>query len=99
MGSVDIKRQAAYELRLLAKTGMDNRRLISEAGAILFLVTLLSSHDPRIQEHAVTSLLNLSIFENNKVLIVAAGAIDSIERRLQVLEYFAPWWLALRHEN
>ncbi|KAI3721020.1 hypothetical protein L2E82_32022 [Cichorium intybus] len=78
MGSVDIQRQAAYELRLLAKTGMENRRLISEAGAIPFLVTLLSSHDPRIQEHAVTALLNLSIFENNKVLIVAAGAIDSI---------------------
>ncbi|PWA78953.1 Armadillo [Artemisia annua] len=78
MGSIDIQRQAAYELRLLAKTGMDNRRIISEAGAIPFLVTLLSSHDPRIQENAITALLNLSIFDNNKVLIVAAGAIDSI---------------------
>ncbi|KAJ0551541.1 putative U box domain, armadillo-like helical, Zinc finger, RING/FYVE/PHD-type [Helianthus annuus] len=78
MGSIDIQRQAAYELRLLAKTGMDNRRIISEAGAIPFLVTLLSSHDPRIQENAVTALLNLSIFDNNKVLIVAAGAIDNI---------------------
>ncbi|KAL8240998.1 hypothetical protein R6Q59_014353 [Mikania micrantha] len=57
---------------------MDNRRIISEAGAIPFLVTLLSSHDPRLQENAVTALLNLSIFDNNKVLIVAAGAIDSI---------------------
>ncbi|KAI3809159.1 hypothetical protein L1987_25129 [Smallanthus sonchifolius] len=78
MGSTDIQRQAAYELRLLAKTGMDNRRIISEAGAIPFLVTLLSSNDPRIQENAVTALLNLSIFDNNKVLIVAAGALDSI---------------------
>ncbi|XP_071709650.1 U-box domain-containing protein 1-like [Rutidosis leptorrhynchoides] len=78
MGSNDIQRQAAYELRLLAKTGMDNRRIISEAGAIPFLVTLLSSRDPRIQENAVTALLNLSIFDNNKVLIVAAGAIDGI---------------------
>ncbi|KAI3705019.1 hypothetical protein L1987_75249 [Smallanthus sonchifolius] len=78
MGSNDIQRQAAYELRLLAKTGMDNRRIISEAGAIPFLVTLLSSNDPRIQENAVTALLNLSIFDNNKVLIVAAGALDSI---------------------
>ncbi|CAH1434937.1 unnamed protein product, partial [Lactuca virosa] len=78
MGSIDIQRQAAYELRLLAKTGMDNWRLISEAGAIPLLVTLLSSHDPRIQEHAVTTLLNLSIFENNKVLIVAAEVIDNI---------------------
>ncbi|XP_076927216.1 U-box domain-containing protein 1-like [Bidens hawaiensis] len=78
MGSIDIQRQAAYELRLLAKTGMDNRRIISEAGAIPFLVTLLSSNDARIQENAVTALLNLSIFDNNKVLIMAAGAIDSI---------------------
>ncbi|GMN41256.1 hypothetical protein TIFTF001_010483 [Ficus carica] len=77
-GSPDIQRQAAYELRLLAKTSMDSRRIISEAGAIPFLVTLLSSHDPRIQENAVTALLNLSIFNNNKILIMAAGAIDNI---------------------
>ncbi|KAG4181619.1 hypothetical protein ERO13_A10G239100v2 [Gossypium hirsutum] len=78
MGSVDIQRQAAYELRLLAKTGMDNRRIIAEAGAIPFLVTLLSSNDPKTQENAVTALLNLSIFDNNKVLIMAAGAIKNI---------------------
>ncbi|XWS65819.1 hypothetical protein CRYUN_Cryun05aG0146400 [Craigia yunnanensis] len=83
MGSPDIQRQAAYELRLLAKTGMDNRRIIAEAGAIPFLVTLLSSNDPRIQENAVTALLNLSIFDNNKVLIMAAGAIDSIAEVLE----------------
>ncbi|XP_031248391.1 U-box domain-containing protein 1-like [Pistacia vera] len=83
MGSPHIQRQAAYELRLLAKTGMDNRRIIAEAGAIPFLVTLLNSHDPRIQENAVTALLNLSIFDNNKILIVAAGAMDNI---IDVLE-------------
>ncbi|XP_061985190.1 U-box domain-containing protein 1-like [Populus nigra] len=83
MGSPEIQRQAAYELRLLAKTGMDNRRIIAEAGAIPFLVTLLSSTDPRIQENAVTALLNLSIFDNNKILIMAAGSIDSI---INVLE-------------
>ncbi|KAE8695463.1 putative LOB domain-containing protein [Hibiscus syriacus] len=77
MGSLDIQRQAAYELRLLAKTGMDNRRIIAEAGAILFLVTTLTSNDPRIQENVVTALLNLSIF-NNKTLIMAEGAIDNI---------------------
>ncbi|XP_018806368.2 U-box domain-containing protein 1-like [Juglans regia] len=77
-GSVEIQRQAAYELRLLAKTGMNNRGIIAEAGAIPFLVTLLSSYDPRIQENAVTALLNLSIYDNNKILIMAAGAIDSI---------------------
>ncbi|XAR65959.1 Ubiquitin--protein ligase [Bertholletia excelsa] len=82
-GSPDIQRQAAYELRLLAKTGMDNRRIIAEAGAIPFLVSLLDSSDPRIQENAVTALLNLSIFENNRILIMAAGAIDSIVDVLQ----------------
>ncbi|KAA8539554.1 hypothetical protein F0562_026246 [Nyssa sinensis] len=82
-GSPDIQNQAAYELRLLAKTGMDNRRIIAEAGAIPFLVTLLCSPDPRIQENAVTALLNLSIFDNNKVLIMAAGALDSIIDVLQ----------------
>ncbi|EEF34080.1 U-box domain-containing protein 1 [Ricinus communis] len=83
MGSPEIQRQAAYELRLLAKTGMDNRRIIAEAGAIPFLVILLSSKDPRIQENAVTALLNLSIFDNNKILIMAAGAIDSIVNVLE----------------
>ncbi|XP_050209203.1 U-box domain-containing protein 1-like [Mercurialis annua] len=83
MGSPEIQRQAAYELRLLAKTGMDNRRIIAEAGALPFLVTLLSSKDPRIQENSVTALLNLSIFDNNKILIMAAGAIDSIVNVLE----------------
>ncbi|KAK7320584.1 hypothetical protein VNO77_30203 [Canavalia gladiata] len=82
-GSADIQRQAAYELRLLAKTGMDNRRIIAEVGAIPFLVTLLGSQDSRIQEHAVTALFNLSIFDNNKILIMAAGAVDNI---VEVLE-------------
>ncbi|XP_009799470.1 U-box domain-containing protein 1-like [Nicotiana sylvestris] len=82
-GSPDIQRQAAYELRLLAKTGMDNRRIIAESGAIPFLMTLLSSRDPRIQENAVTALLNLSIHENNKILIMSAGVIDSLIEVLQ----------------
>lgn len=82
-GSPDIQRQAAYELRLLAKTGMHNRRIIAEAGAIPFLVTLLVSPDARIQENAVTALLNLSIYDNNKTLIMSAGAIDNIVEVLQ----------------
>ncbi|XP_074340823.1 U-box domain-containing protein 1-like [Apium graveolens] len=82
-GSPDIQRQAAYELRLLAKTGMENRRMIAEAGAIPFLVTLLGSNESRIQGNAVTALLNLSIFDNNKILIMSAGSLDSIIHVLQ----------------
>ncbi|KAF9609301.1 hypothetical protein IFM89_015546 [Coptis chinensis] len=61
------QRAAAGELRLLAKRNGDNRVCIAEAGAIPLLVELLSSPDSRTQEHAVTTLLNLSINETNKV--------------------------------
>lgn len=79
IGSQDIQRQAAYQLRLLAKTGMENCRMIAEAGAIPFLVTLLGSHDSRIQWDAVTALLNLSIFDKSKPLIMAAGSLVHLE--------------------
>lgn len=72
------QRAAAGELRLLAKRNADNRICIAEAGAIPLLVELLSSTDPRTQEHAVTALLNLSINESNKGTIVNAGAIPDI---------------------
>ncbi|EFJ15072.1 hypothetical protein SELMODRAFT_41798, partial [Selaginella moellendorffii] len=78
MGPPDIQKQAAYELRLLAKIGMENRRCIAEAGAIPFLVSLLLSRDASAQENAITALLNLSIFDSNKSLIMTAGALDPI---------------------
>ena len=85
-GSPEVKKQVAYELRLLAKCGMDNRMCIAEAGAIPHLVALLSSTDSKTQENAVTALLNLSIYDNNKSLIVEAGALDPI---IGVLRYGA----------
>ncbi|KAK7279614.1 hypothetical protein RJT34_24669 [Clitoria ternatea] len=75
---IEQQRAAAGELRLLAKRNADNRICIAEAGAIPLLVDLLSSSDPRTQEHAVTALLNLSINESNKGTIVNAGAIPDI---------------------
>ncbi|KAK7268247.1 hypothetical protein RIF29_20942 [Crotalaria pallida] len=77
-GDTEQQRAAAGELRLLAKRNADNRVCIAEAGAIPLLVDLLSSPDPRTQEHAVTALLNLSINESNKGTIVNAGAIPDI---------------------
>ena len=77
-GNTEQQRAAAGELRLLAKRNADNRVCIAEAGAIPLLVELLSSPDPRTQEHAVTALLNLSINESNKGTIVNAGAIPDI---------------------
>ncbi|XP_073008699.1 U-box domain-containing protein 12 [Typha latifolia] len=77
-GNQDEQRASAGELRLLAKRNVNNRVCIAEAGAIPLLVDLLSSADPRTQEHAVTALLNLSIHENNKASIVDTNAIPKI---------------------
>nr|GMD29331.1 U-box domain-containing protein 13-like [Ipomoea batatas] len=69
---------AAGEIRLLAKRNADNRVAIAEAGAIPLLVNLLSIPDSRIQEHAVTALLNLSICEDNKGRIISSDAVPGI---------------------
>ncbi|XP_020586123.1 U-box domain-containing protein 10-like [Phalaenopsis equestris] len=73
--SRDEQRSAASELRSLSKRSTNNRKLIAEAGAIPALVSLLLVDDKKIQEHAVTSLLNLSIYDHNKEEIMLAGAI------------------------
>ncbi|KAH9325042.1 hypothetical protein KI387_005220 [Taxus chinensis] len=82
-GTTEVKKRVAYELRLLAKCGMEKRACIVEAGAIPFLLSLLSSDNPKSQDNALMALLNLSIYENNKVQIVEAGCLDAIIRVLK----------------
>ncbi|XP_010510574.1 PREDICTED: U-box domain-containing protein 12 [Camelina sativa] len=79
------QRSAAGEIRLLAKQNNHNRVAIAASGAIPLLVNLLTvSSDSRIQEHAVTSILNLSICQENKERIVySCGAIPGIVHVLQ----------------
>uniref|UniRef100_A0A5B6ZM13 RING-type E3 ubiquitin transferase n=1 Tax=Davidia involucrata TaxID=16924 RepID=A0A5B6ZM13_DAVIN len=81
--SIEENRAAVAEIRSLSKRSTDNRILIAEAGAIPVLVNLLITEDSLTQEHAVTSILNLSIYENNKGLIMLAGAIPSIVQVLR----------------
>ncbi|XP_028764729.1 U-box domain-containing protein 17-like [Neltuma alba] len=70
---------AAREIRLLAKTGKENRAFIAEAGAIPRLCKLLSSPNAIAQENAVTALLNLSIYEKNKRRIIdEEGCLESM---------------------
>ncbi|CAI0405650.1 unnamed protein product [Linum tenue] len=76
--SIDTQREATGQLRLLAKHNMDNRIVISNCGAITLLVNLLRSTDLKIQENAVTALLNLSINDNNKTAIANAEAIEPL---------------------
>ncbi|KDP21142.1 hypothetical protein JCGZ_21613 [Jatropha curcas] len=78
-GSQGAKTIAAREIRLLAKTGRENRAFIAEAGAIPHLCKLLSSSNPVAQENSVTAMLNLSIYDTNKTRIMEEeGCLGSI---------------------
>ncbi|XP_052201243.1 U-box domain-containing protein 17 [Diospyros lotus] len=70
LGSEGAKTIAAREIRLLAKTGRENRAYIAEAGAIPHLKGLLSSPNAIAQENSVTAMLNLSIYDKNKSRII-----------------------------
>ncbi|KAK7373712.1 hypothetical protein VNO80_07128 [Phaseolus coccineus] len=83
-GAIEDQRSAVGELRLLSKQNSQNRMLIAEAGAIPRLVDLLKTPDAGTQEHAVTALLNLSIYADNKERIMASEAVPGI---LHVLEH------------
>ncbi|KAE9457251.1 hypothetical protein C3L33_10853, partial [Rhododendron williamsianum] len=82
--SVDDQKQAAMELRLLAKNNPENRLKIAQAGAIKPLISLISSADPQLQENGVTAILNLSLCDENKELIVYAGAIKPLVKALRI---------------
>ena len=78
-GSQGAKTVAARGIRLLAKTGRENRAFIAEAGAIPYLRELLSSTNSVAQENSVTAILNLSIYEKNKSRIMdEKGCLGSI---------------------
>lgn len=78
-GTPRAKTVAAMEIRLLAKTGRQNRACIAEAGAIPLLKKLLSSSDALAQENSVTAMLNLSIYDKNKSLIMdVEGCLEAI---------------------
>lgn len=78
-GSLDAKTIAIRELRLLAKNGKENRTCIAELGAIPLLKSLLCSSNAVIQVNSVTAILNLSIHDKNKVVIMEEqGCLNSI---------------------
>ncbi|XWS24118.1 hypothetical protein CRYUN_Cryun28dG0073300 [Craigia yunnanensis] len=81
--SIDEQKQAALELRLLAKDKQENRIKIAKAGAIKPLISLISSSDPCLQENGVTAILNLSLCDENKELIASSGAIKPLVRALR----------------
>ncbi|CAF2111776.1 unnamed protein product [Brassica oleracea var. botrytis] len=77
-GSNKEKTAAAAEIRRLTINSVENRVHIGRCGAITPLLSLLYSEEKLTQEQAVTALLNLSISEVNKAMIVEAGAIEPL---------------------
>ncbi|KAL7207094.1 hypothetical protein ACSBR2_019735 [Camellia fascicularis] len=80
---LDMQREAIVKIRMLSKENPDNRILLANMGAIPPLIKFLSYPDSKIQEHTVTTLLNLSLDEVNKRLIAREGAIPTIIEILQ----------------
>ncbi|GMP45499.1 hypothetical protein CsSME_00014007 [Camellia sinensis var. sinensis] len=82
--SIEGQKEAAMQIRLLAKNKPENRIKIAQAGAIRPLISLISSSDPQLQENGVTAILNLSLCDENKELIASSGAIRPLVRALKV---------------
>lgn len=103
--SIDEQKQAAMEIRLLAKNKPENRLRIARAGAIKPLIALISSTDPQLQECGVTAILNLSLCDENKEHITVSGAIRPLVKalrtgtshltaRIRASSFFPRWWIA-----
>ncbi|GLJ18795.1 hypothetical protein SUGI_0335560 [Cryptomeria japonica] len=77
------QREAARELRVLTRKKPNHRVYLGRSKSISVLISLLESPDSETQEHAVTILLNLSIFNENKALIAEEGGIHPIAKVLK----------------
>lgn len=77
--SPEAANRVVHEIRLLSKSGPENRAFVGEAGAVPLLVPLLYSEDAGLQLNAVTALLKLSALEANKKRIMhAEGAVEAV---------------------
>ncbi|XP_010928605.1 U-box domain-containing protein 18 [Elaeis guineensis] len=72
------KHRATYEIRKLSKSNLFYRACLVEADSIPWLLYLLSSGDPSIQEHAVAGLLNLSKHPQGRKAIFETGGLSLI---------------------
>lgn len=72
------KYKATYEIRKLSKSNLCNRACLVEAGSIPWLLRLLSSTDPSIQENAVAGLLNLSKHPDGRKAIFETGGLSLV---------------------
>ncbi|CAD6265484.1 unnamed protein product [Miscanthus lutarioriparius] len=72
------KRKATHEARKLSKRNVFYRACLVEAGAVPWLLHLLSSTDASVQDNAVAGLLNLSKYPAGRRALVEAGGLGLI---------------------
>ncbi|CAM0902794.1 unnamed protein product [Alopecurus aequalis] len=77
-GTPDEQKKAVYEVRKMAKRNVFHRACLVEAGAVPWLLHLLSSTDASVQDNAVASLLNLSKHTAGRRALVEAGGLSLI---------------------
>ncbi|CAL5012325.1 unnamed protein product [Urochloa decumbens] len=73
MDAPEQQRKAAHEARKLSKRNVFYRACLVEAGAVPWLLHLLSSHDAAAQDNAVAALLNVSKHPAGRRALVESG--------------------------
>lgn len=87
--SSEMVNRFVHELRSLAKTDANSRACIAEADGLPLLIKFLGNEHPNLQVNAVTTILNLSILEENKTRIMETdGVLNGI---IEVLRTGATW--------
>ncbi|KAM4102014.1 hypothetical protein ACB094_05G190700 [Castanea mollissima] len=82
--SLDSKLNSLDQLTKLSKRDSAFRRKITESGAVSAVLNCIgSSENPILQEKSLSLLLNLSLDDDNKVGLVAEGAIGRVVESLQ----------------
>lgn len=80
---LDSKLNSLDQLTRLSKRDSAFRSKLTESGAVSAVLKCVGSDDPGLQEKALSLLLNLSLDDDNKVGLVAEGAIGQIIGALQ----------------
>uniref|UniRef100_A0A5B6ZRV8 RING-type E3 ubiquitin transferase n=1 Tax=Davidia involucrata TaxID=16924 RepID=A0A5B6ZRV8_DAVIN len=80
---IDSKLSSLDQLTRLSKRDSALRRRLTESGAVSAVLNCVGSDDQSLQERALSLLLNLSLDDDNKVGLVAEGAIGRIVAALR----------------
>ncbi|KAJ0540367.1 putative armadillo-like helical protein [Helianthus annuus] len=77
-GTKEAKYKACYEVRLLSKSSTFNQACLVEAGVVSSLLDLICFRNPKNQENATASLLNLAKYSKTKKVLVENRGLELI---------------------